>query len=60
MLNLSCKFHLHEIIFDTFCKVKNIIRYKYKKSKLSSLNVNIAGILDNLILVDKIRCFVYM
>lgn len=60
MLNLSCKFYLHKIIFDFFCKVKNIIRYKHKKGKLSSLGVNIAGILDNLILVDKIRCFVYM
>lgn len=58
MLNLSCKFHLLKIIFDVFYKVKNIILCKHKKSKLSSLDVTISGIFDNLILVDKIRCFV--
>lgn len=48
------------IIFVFYYKVKNIILFKNKNNKLSSLCDDIVGILDNLILVDKIRYFVYM
>jgi len=43
-----------------FYEVKNIILLISKIYKLSSLGMGPVGILDNLIFVDKIWCFIYM